>query len=880
MKKIVLLALSVLGVGHVHAQLAPTSFTFTTTTPAKSTHSGKGWGTDAGFETANTYSMRFGETSNGVDGVNRFITNFVANSLTYKPVDAVSSNAPFTKVMINRVGNANVAAGVARVSSFFENNSPTSGDATIYLKPTYVNTMEAYINSKICNRGSDNLFANADATTLNNVERVDMIMTNGISATNVALTGFLTIERGGNDNCKIAAILALDASGNVKTLGPLVSIAPANWGQSNVMIPTTVIMKDPSDADLRPKQNLTEQAISGTFASCAALGIATGQVFYGVALFPGDVTSANDLIGLTDVPTNTDGSTNGGVDFMAGGGFFIEQNTVLASIISGNVYDDANALTDGLVNGTALSVVSTQQLYAYLVKNGVIVARDVVDNVTGGYSLGGTFNTAFTVVISTSNLANGDQAPTSANLPAGWIATGENFGVANSAGTGNETGTPDLKIAVTTPVAGNVTAVNFGIEQLPTAGTISQANQLNPGGALSATVAATTFIGADADGTVTGIRLTAFPSNATSITVGTTTYYSVVGQIPGTCPTTTCAVFPVVGVSIATNTSGQPTPTIKVDPIDGATTVGIPYKAVDNAGKESLTAGSANVPFIVPPVALDDKGSSTIVQAVSVNLLTNDKLGNTTQATGALTDVDLDPKTPGIQHSLTVAGEGTWTYVKATGVITFAPITGLTKNPTPIPYTLSETSTGLTSNAIVTITYTPLPVTLISFSVSKQESAVRLMWKTSAEENSDRFNIERSLNGKAWEEIGTKNANGESASILNYSFDDVNPLSGINYYRLKMIDKDGTYAFSSIRSIDMTDNEKSALYPNPATSSITIPNQEGNVVNIYDVSGILKLTSTVINGQINTQKLTDGIYVMQIKNASGGVTSKKFVIHK
>lgn len=88
-------------------------------------------------------------------------------------------------------------------------------------------------------------------------------------------------------------------------------------------------------------------------------------------------------------------------------------------------------------------------------------------------------------------------------------------------------------------------------------------------------------------------------------------------------------------------------------------------------------------------------------------------------------------------------------------------------------------------------------------------------WTTTAESNSDRFEIERSLNGKQWEKIGTVEAQGESAATIDYSFKDATPAGADNYYRLKMIDKDLTFTYSGVRSVSFDGNLSLALYPNP-----------------------------------------------------------------
>ncbi len=156
--------------------------------------------------------------------------------------------------------------------------------------------------------------------------------------------------------------------------------------------------------------------------------------------------------------------------------------------------------------------------------------------------------------------------------------TGENVGT----GVGND-GTVNGLLPVSV-LAVDVTNANFGIEQLPNSGVNTQPVQSNPPGTANVTVPASAFSATDPDaGTVSSIRITAFPTNATSITINGTTY--------------TSATFPVAGVIVPTNASGQPTQTITVDPIDGLINVVIPYAAIDNAGKQDPTPGSVTLPF-------------------------------------------------------------------------------------------------------------------------------------------------------------------------------------------------------------------------------------------------------------------------------------------
>ena len=245
--------------------------------------------------------------------------------------------------------------------------------------------------------------------------------------------------------------------------------------------------------------------------------------------------------------------------------------------VSGNVFNDANGLTDFTVNGTGIDDPSGTPLYATLVDGSNNVVQSVAVNPDGSYTFPDVDPGSYTVEIGTTQGTVGNSAP-GASLPTGWVNTGDHTG----AGAGND-GSPNGSQAITV-AATDVTEVNFGIEQPPDSGTDTQPVQSNPGGTTSVPVPATAFSGTDpAPGTVASIRITAFPSNATSITINGTTY--------------TSATFPPGGVTVPTNSSGEPTQAISVDPVDGVVTVNIPYAAIDNAGVEDATPGSVSLPF-------------------------------------------------------------------------------------------------------------------------------------------------------------------------------------------------------------------------------------------------------------------------------------------
>lgn len=88
---------------------------------------------------------------------------------------------------------------------------------------------------------------------------------------------------------------------------------------------------------------------------------------------------------------------------------------------------------------------------------------------------------------------------------------------------------------------------------------------------------------------------------------------------------------------------------------------------------------------------------------------------------------------------------------------------------------------------------TTLPIELISFGGSVAGNSVELRWVTASETNNDYFTVYRAQNLEDWEEVGTVEGAGESASSLWYSLTDESPHQGVNYYKLRQTDTDGFF---------------------------------------------------------------------------------------
>ena len=179
------------------------------------------------------------------------------------------------------------------------------------------------------------------------------------------------------------------------------------------------------------------------------------------------------------------------------------------------------------------------------------------------------------------------------------------------------------------------------------------------------------------------------------------------------------------------------------------------------------------------------------------------------------------------------------------------------------------------------------PVELTTFEAQKKGYANRLDWKTASESNNDRFEIERSFNGKSeWTKIGSVKGNGTSTLANNYSFNDETPLS-ISYYRLKQMDFDGKAEYSKVVSVVGGKADKfkiASVLPNPFKDVATIvfdSNKEDNVtVTLMDVTGrvvLLKNVACTEGGNaltLDLAALSSGIYIVSLRSSDGFITQK------
>lgn len=178
-----------------------------------------------------------------------------------------------------------------------------------------------------------------------------------------------------------------------------------------------------------------------------------------------------------------------------------------------------------------------------------------------------------------------------------------------------------------------------------------------------------------------------------------------------------------------------------------------------------------------------------------------------------------------------------------------------------------------------------LPVELIMFEgyYQNDKGIIDLEWSTAQEINNKGFDIERSSNGIDFHTIGFKPGKGNINSTTSYNYTDSNPLIVDNYYRLKQLDDDGTYAYSKTVIVSLS-REVVHLWPNPSRGLIHVDWSNYNAMHgemeliLMNTTGqiiLSQIVSTANNPVIHVDAFTNGMYYLKLKTSDG----KSFTEH-
>lgn len=171
----------------------------------------------------------------------------------------------------------------------------------------------------------------------------------------------------------------------------------------------------------------------------------------------------------------------------------------------------------------------------------------------------------------------------------------------------------------------------------------------------------------------------------------------------------------------------------------------------------------------------------------------------------------------------------------------------------------------------VSNTSQPLPVTLVAFTAQAQGPDGLLRWTTASELGNASFGVESSRDGTTFQALGQVAGYGTSSLAHDYQWLDRNLAryaASPVYYRLRQVDRDGTVAYSPVRSVTVPVVAGLALFPNPTRAAATLMGTApGASVQVYDALGHLVLATTADAAGIATLALpagfATGVYVVR-----------------
>lgn len=320
------------------------------------------------------------------------------------------------------------------------------------------------------------------------------------------------------------------------------------------------------------------------------------------------------------------------------------------------------------------------------------------------------------------------------------------------------------------------------------------------------------------------------------------------------------------------------------------------YNGFQNSGGTITYSGTASIRTSTPSTAADYPSASGgnnlfITTANGTNFqISNIRIAGATNITisfGVMKSVNaengsgltvqavVDGGAPVALPVVLSTGTGTSSWVSVTPTATI---------PTGSSLSLSFTRTSGTSSFriddILITSGTPLPVTLSNFNATRNEKNILLSWATASEKNASHFEIERSADASQFTTVGRVSAR-NTITGASYSYTDNSAAAGTVYYRLKNVDRDGTYEYSKIVTVEghgaqsnvkLTANLVNSVLP------VSFKGAEGAYeLRIVNLAGTLLQRQTVSNVasvQMNIASLAPGFYLLQVAGVHGLETFK------
>ena len=217
-------------------------------------------------------------------------------------------------------------------------------------------------------------------------------------------------------------------------------------------------------------------------------------------------------------------------------------------------------------------------------------------------------------------------------------------------------------------------------------------------------------------------------------------------------------------------------------------------------------------------------------------------------------------------------------------------LSGTGTNAIPVVHRIGLTSHG--QFGIGSGSANPLPIKLIYFQAKLKDDVVKLTWATASELNNDYFTIERSSDGIHFEEILRQRGAGNSSFTLYYTDEDLKPLNGYNFYRLKQTDYDGHFTYSDVETVkykskseDEPDLKILSVAPNPFNENFNLnfsakSVMEVNIMLINSFGQVVAQNKIQTTEGYNKYEFTDnynfnnGIYFINLLYKNQHITQK------
>jgi hypothetical protein len=189
---------------------------------------------------------------------------------------------------------------------------------------------------------------------------------------------------------------------------------------------------------------------------------------------------------------------------------------------------------------------------------------------------------------------------------------------------------------------------------------------------------------------------------------------------------------------------------------------------------------------------------------------------------------------------------------------------------TPVTFPLDSTMVGAGKPATVAF-----PVRLLGFDAVVFDDMIRISWQVAEESGVARYEVEQSKAGSAFVRIGSVAANNQPGYAFSFNSD----VPGKQYFRLKILDRDGSVAYSPIKVVMISKALSIAIYPNPAEDYLIVKSASTGALHfiVVDASG-RQVHEQEFCGthRFNTAALRAGIYYLRLKETG---ETKTFIVH-